>query len=128
MTKRIKIEDISKPSEKLTELRKEDFKPLPPPFDTPESTPDFAPHGGESPRGATTRFAGALESIAAQHVGERVIVVAHGGVLSLGLAQVLHGDYTRFERSMDNCAVSELAMDRPAELLSFNYTDHLADA
>jgi len=41
--KRIRIQDISKPSPKLTELRKEDFKPLPPPFDTPESTPDFAP-------------------------------------------------------------------------------------
>jgi Fe-S oxidoreductase len=41
--KRVKIEDISKPSERLSELRKEDFKPLPAPFDTPESTPDFAP-------------------------------------------------------------------------------------
>ena len=41
--KRVKVEDISKPSSKLAELRKEDFKPLPPPFDTPESTPDFAP-------------------------------------------------------------------------------------
>ena len=43
MKKRIKVEDISKPSTKLTELRKKDFKPLPPPFETPESTPDFAP-------------------------------------------------------------------------------------
>jgi len=43
MTKpRVKIEDISKPAEKLTEVRKEDLKPLPAPFDTPESTPDFA--------------------------------------------------------------------------------------
>jgi Fe-S oxidoreductase len=41
--KRVKIEDISKKSKKLTELRKEDFKPLPAPFDTPESTPDFKP-------------------------------------------------------------------------------------
>jgi Fe-S oxidoreductase len=40
---RIRIEDIAKPSAKLTELRKEDFKPLPPPFDTLESTPDFKP-------------------------------------------------------------------------------------
>ena len=32
MMKRIKIEDISKPSEKLSELRKEDFKPLPAAF------------------------------------------------------------------------------------------------
>ncbi|HUT09232.1 MAG TPA: 4Fe-4S dicluster domain-containing protein [Thermoguttaceae bacterium] len=43
MKKRIKVEDISKPSPKLTELRKEDFEPLPPPFERPESTPDFAP-------------------------------------------------------------------------------------
>ena len=41
--KRVKIEDISKPSRKLSELRKEDFKPLPPPLDKPEATPDFAP-------------------------------------------------------------------------------------
>ncbi len=41
--KRIKIEDISKPSEKLVSLDKEDFKPLPAPFETPESTPDFTP-------------------------------------------------------------------------------------
>jgi Fe-S oxidoreductase len=43
MNKRVRIEDISKPAETLSELRKEDFKPLPPPFDTPESTPDFPP-------------------------------------------------------------------------------------
>jgi len=43
MKKRVKIEDISKPSPKLTELRKEDFKPLPPPLDDPESAPDFPP-------------------------------------------------------------------------------------
>jgi len=41
--KRIKIEDISVPSEKLSELRKEDFKPLPRPFEDPGSTPDFKP-------------------------------------------------------------------------------------
>ncbi len=41
--KRIKIEDISKQTSKLSDLRKEDFKPLPPPFDKPEATPDFAP-------------------------------------------------------------------------------------
>jgi len=41
--KRVKIEDISISSERLSELRKEDFKPLPAPFDTLESTPDFKP-------------------------------------------------------------------------------------
>ena len=34
MHKRVKVEDISKPSSKLSELRKEDFKPLPPPGTT----------------------------------------------------------------------------------------------
>ena len=33
MKRRIKVEDISKPSPQLAELRKEDFKPLPPPFE-----------------------------------------------------------------------------------------------
>jgi Fe-S oxidoreductase len=41
--RRIAIKDIAEPSPKLVELRKEDFKPLPAPFDTPASTPDFAP-------------------------------------------------------------------------------------
>ncbi|MHC4661696.1 MAG: (Fe-S)-binding protein [Planctomycetota bacterium] len=41
--KRVKIEDISKPTPQLTELRKEDFKPLPEPFETPEKTPAFPP-------------------------------------------------------------------------------------
>jgi Fe-S oxidoreductase len=41
--KRVKIEEISKPSERLSELRKEDFKLLPAPFDTCNSTPEFKP-------------------------------------------------------------------------------------
>jgi broad specificity phosphatase PhoE len=92
-----------------------------------QTTPDYAPHGGESPRGAAQRFSSALTSIADRHLGERVIVVAHGGVLSLGLARILRGDHARFESSMDNCAVSELVIGADAELLSFNYTDHLAE-
>jgi broad specificity phosphatase PhoE len=91
-----------------------------------QTTPDYAPHGGESPRSAAQRFTAALASIAERHSGERVVVVAHGGVLSLGLAQILSGDYTQFERSMDNCAISELAIGSTAELISFNFTEHLA--
>jgi Fe-S oxidoreductase len=41
--RRVKIEDISKPTEQLTEVRKEDLMTLPAPFDTLESTPDFPP-------------------------------------------------------------------------------------
>jgi broad specificity phosphatase PhoE len=87
--------------------------------------PDFADHGGESPRQVATRFGQVLRSIAEAHPGQRVIVVAHGGALSLVLAELLYGDYTRWKRVVDNCAVSELVMDPEPALLSFNHTDHL---
>jgi broad specificity phosphatase PhoE len=87
--------------------------------------PDFAPHGGESPRAVTERFTGSLRRIARAHAGERVVVVAHGGALSMGLAQLLDGDYTEWRRVMDNCAVSELVIEPAPALLSFNLKDHL---
>jgi probable phosphoglycerate mutase len=87
--------------------------------------PDFAPHGGESPRQVTVRFTGALRRIGACHPGERVIVVAHGGALALALGALLDGDYTRWRRVMANCAVSELVLEPAPELLSFNSTAHL---
>ena len=45
--KQVKVEDISKPSEKLSELRKEDFKPLPGDLADPQDTPDFKPLSDE---------------------------------------------------------------------------------
>jgi broad specificity phosphatase PhoE len=88
--------------------------------------PDFAPHGGESPRQVTGRFTSALHRIGASHPGERVIVVAHGGALTMALGALLDGDYTRWRRVMANGAVSELVLEPAPELLSFNATSHLA--
>jgi probable phosphoglycerate mutase len=93
-------------------------------WDEMKRDPDFAPHGGESPREVTERMTAALRRIGAEHPGERVIVVAHGGALSMALAAILDGDYTRW-RVMANCAVSELVLDPAPELLSFNQTGHL---
>lgn len=87
--------------------------------------PDFAPHGGESPREVTERFSGALLRIGAAHRGQRVIVVTHGGALSMGLAHLLDGDYTAWGKVMDNCAVSELEVYPRPSMTSFNQTDHL---
>ena len=86
---------------------------------------DFAPHGGESPRTVVDRFTGSLRRIAAQHEGERVVVVAHGGALSMVLAALLDGDYSQWKRVMNNCAVSELVIEPAPALLSFNVTEHL---
>ena len=90
-----------------------------------KKNPDFAPHGGESPREVTVRFTAALHGIAREHPGERVIVVTHGGALSMALADLLDGDYRKWGRVMDNCAVSELLLDPAPQLVRFNHTDHL---
>ena len=94
-------------------------------WDEMRRDPDFAPHGGESPRQVTERITAALRHIGAGHPGERVIVVTHGGALSMALAAIVDGDYTRWRRVMSNCAVSELVLEPAPELLSFNQTDHL---
>ena len=86
---------------------------------------DFAPHGGESPRVVVERFTGALRRIAGDNAGQRVIVVAHGGALSMVLAALLDGDYSQWKRVMHNCAVSELVIEPEPALLSFNLVEHL---
>jgi hypothetical protein len=43
MKRKIKVEDIGKPSAKLTQTDPKDFKPLPPPYDKPENLPDWDP-------------------------------------------------------------------------------------
>ncbi len=89
--------------------------------------PDFRPHGGESPRQVTERFVGALRRIHDAHGEERVVVVAHGGALSMALAHIVDGDYREWKRVMSNCAVSELVLSPEPALLSFNETGHLDD-
>lgn len=45
--------------------------------------PGFAPPGGESLLEFRERVLGAIAAIAARHVGEQIVCVAHGGVLDL---------------------------------------------
>jgi broad specificity phosphatase PhoE len=94
-------------------------------FEHMKNDPEFAPHGGESPRQVAERFGGALRRIAAEHPAQRVIVVAHGGALSIAMGLLLDGDYREWKKVMDNCAVSELVLEPAPDLLSFNHTDHL---
>ena len=89
--------------------------------------PDFAPHGGESPSQVARRFVAALRAIAARHRGERVVVVTHGGALSMGLGALLDDDYSNWKRVVDNCGVSELVLEPSPELLLFNHVEHLRD-
>lgn len=45
--------------------------------------PDFAVEGSESRRQFYTRITNAMRGIAAQHAGQRVLMVTHGGVLAI---------------------------------------------
>lgn len=70
---------------------------------------EFAWPGGESRRGFHRRVLAAFEAILAEHPGQAVAVVAHGGVIGSFLAQV-HGevanDWRRFP--IANCALTHL--------------------
>jgi len=89
------------------------------------SDPDFAPHGGESPQSVASRLSTALSGIAGAHPGERVVVVTHGGALSMAMGAILNGHYREWHAVMDNCAISELVFEPEPALLSFNQTEHL---
>ncbi len=87
--------------------------------------PDYAPHGGESPRAVTERLVGALHRAAAAHPGGRVAVVSHGGALSMALGELLDGTYGNWKRVVDNCSLTELVLEPAPRLLRFNETGHL---
>ena len=94
-------------------------------FQNMKLDPHYRPHGGESPIQVGDRIANALRRIAQRHAGERVVVVSHGGALGLGFGVLLDGDYTRWDRMMSNCAISELVFDPVPSLEIFNFDEHL---
>ena len=96
-------------------------------FERMREDPDCRPGGGESPRQVAERCAAALQRIASAHRGERVVVVSHGGALTLGFGLLLDSDPATWRRVMDNCAISELALEPTPTLISFNRVAHLAD-
>lgn len=72
--------------------------------------------GGESRREFVSRIEGALDDIINERMGEKVIVVAHGGVIAAATALMLGeqpGDWRRY--SIANCSVThfEIATDGP---------------
>lgn len=97
-------------------------------FERMHEDPDWQPGGGESPRQVAERLGGALRSIAEAHPGERVIVVSHGGALTLAFGLLVDRDAGAWRRVMDNAAVTDLRMTGFPELLAFNETGHLEPA
>ena len=88
--------------------------------------PSAKPPGGESAIEFTLRVGAALQEIVDQHQDEKVIVVAHGGSLSVGLA-VLVGEPDNWQDyQMSNCGISVVELGPDRRILAFDETSHLA--
>jgi broad specificity phosphatase PhoE len=94
-------------------------------FERMRREPDWQPGGGESARQVAERLAGRIGAIAEQHAGERVIVVTHGGALTLALGWLIDRELAAWRRVMDNCALSELVFAPEPSLVCFNEVAHL---
>ena len=94
-------------------------------FERMQAEPDWQPGGGESARQVAERLARSLLAIAERHPGERVIVVSHGGALTLGLGLLLDESPGAWRRVMSNCAVSDLRFDPAPSLAVWNDIAHL---
>ncbi|NBW25718.1 MAG: histidine phosphatase family protein, partial [Betaproteobacteria bacterium] len=71
--------------------------------------PHWAPPGGESPTAVHQRISATLHAIAAQHPGEHIALVSHGGVLDM-LYRLATGQALNAPRTWElgNCAINRL--------------------
>ncbi|MDR7308139.1 histidine phosphatase family protein [Rhodoferax saidenbachensis] len=92
--------------------------------------PHFAPPGGETPLQLRERVALTLNEIAQQHLGEHIVLVAHGGVMDmlyrLATQQELHAARTW---ELGNAAINRLLWTPDAlTLVGWADTRHLDDS
>ncbi len=87
--------------------------------------PSGKPPGGESAREFTMRVGAALQEIIDRHGAERVIVVAHGGSLSVGLAVLVGEPQNWRDYQMANCGISVVRLGPERTMLAFDETSHL---
>ena len=71
--------------------------------------PDWAPPGGESLTALRARIVGAASELAARHLGEQIVLVAHGGVMDV-LYRAATGQDVQAPRSwqLGNAAINRL--------------------
>ncbi len=89
--------------------------------------PHWAPPGGESSTTVYQRVAATLHAIAAQHPGERIALVSHGGVLDM-LYRLATGQALNAPRTWElgNCAINRLLYTPDAlTLVGWADTQHL---
>ncbi len=86
---------------------------------------------GESRAAFRARVGETLRALLDVHRGETIVAVAHGGVISVGLGDLLHEPDAGWRRYMvANCAITQLEWhgpDRPVAILCLDDRDHLAE-
>ena len=105
----------------VDEVRARDGNPY---FSWVRAPLDCPPPGGEPLPDVCARVLQAIDRIAASHRnGDDVLVVAHGGVISVYLCHLLGVSFNHLWRMrIDNCS---LTIARPPRLVSVNDTAHL---
>lgn len=95
-----------------------------------QRVPDFAPAGGENLLQLRARIEQALDELAARHIGEQIVLVAHGGVLD-----VLYRIATQLDLQaprtwqLGNAAINRLLWTpQGTSLIGWGDVAHLSDA
>ncbi len=92
--------------------------------------PHFAPEGGETLTQLRERITRTVNSLASQHIGEQIVLVAHGGVMD-ALYRLATGQDIESPRSWDlgNAAINRLLWTPEGlTLVGWADTRHLDDA
>lgn len=85
--------------------------------------------GGDlSIKKASTRAANAIMEIVNKHKGDKIVIVAHGGIIKAGLIGIMGWDMTMYGKILlDNTAVCEINFDNDLNpvIVKINDTSHL---
>src|SRR5450830_1206058 len=91
--------------------------------------PDWAPPGGESLKTLRERVSTTVDQLAQQHLGEQIVLVAHGGVMDM-LYRLATGQELQAPRSwhLGNAAINRLLWTPEGmTLVGWADTSHLED-
>lgn len=91
---------------------------------------EFRFPNGESRREFNLRVKSAFDDLVEQHTGQRIIVVAHGGVIASAVAQFTGGNPNDWAKYLvKNCSITHLELngDPVARMICWNDAHHLQD-
>ena len=87
--------------------------------------------GGESRAGFRDRVRATLHELFGRHAGQKIVVTAHGGVISVALGELLREPDAGWRRYLvANCAITQLEWhghDRDVTMVCLDDRDHLAE-